>query len=170
MIEGNPSVFATLMSAIIAASVAIIVFALTQFITNRRERSKLLTQKLEELYILVNEVFEKNADRCERYKAASLGDEDALGYFIKTHSTEVYGHSRAKKIIMYIRLYFPELTYVHQHAFKAEAKVNHALYKIHTGSMESFDKIFELSGAFGQLMRLMEKEIIENYAKLVRAN
>lgn len=58
--SGNPSAAASIVSAIIAASVAILVFTFTQYLTRRRDRTQFLTPKLEDLYLLLNQVSENN--------------------------------------------------------------------------------------------------------------
>jgi len=53
-VSANPSAAASIGSAVIAASVALAVFAITQMIARKREATQLLLPKLEQLYVLLN--------------------------------------------------------------------------------------------------------------------
>jgi len=107
-ISENPGAFASLISAIIAASAAVTVFAVTQFLTYKRERTQFLTPKLEELYLLLNEMSENNVDffklicRCVEGNVLAKKEMDSMD------ELDLCGFRKAKKIIMYIRLYFPQ--------------------------------------------------------------
>src|SRR4051812_19427839 len=116
----NPSAFASLTSAVIAASVAFIVFAITQYLTGKRDRTRFLTPKLEELYLLLNSVSEDNAKFFKLLYLCLEGDESARQEFNSVGDLDLYGHKTAKRIIMYIRLYFPKLSRIHQLLFASQ--------------------------------------------------
>jgi len=54
-----------LISAFISAAVAFIVLAASQWVIHRRERSRLLLGKLEEMYLLLLEIGTRNMERFE---------------------------------------------------------------------------------------------------------
>jgi hypothetical protein len=70
----NPSAGAALVSACIAAVVSILVLVLNQAYTRRQHRVQLLQPKLEDLYLLVNEVAERNARVFKLLAGAVAGD------------------------------------------------------------------------------------------------
>lgn len=114
-ISNNQSLAGSVIAALIAASVALIVFAFTQFITQRREQVRFLTPKLEELYLLLNRVSAENASIFKltiNYAEGSIAGQEQLR---NIDELTLYGHGRAKDIIMLIRLYFPDLSKVHQY-------------------------------------------------------
>ena len=99
-----------MIAALISASVALLVFTLTQWITARRERTKLLLSKLEELYSLVVEYDRRNLARAE-----ILSSLYATGKFKTEGESKDLSHMewRAKdlnsKLRMYSSFYFPVL-------------------------------------------------------------
>ena len=73
-LSGNPSAAAS----VIAASVALLVFTFGQFLTGRRDRTQFLMPKLEELYLLLNNVAEDNVKLFRLIYLALDGDHEAI--------------------------------------------------------------------------------------------
>ena len=67
----------SLISAIIAAAVAIIVVVVNGTIARRQQRLQFLQPKLEELYLLLNEVAERNTRLFKLLAAVVEGDIEA---------------------------------------------------------------------------------------------
>jgi hypothetical protein len=143
-ILSNPSATVSLLTAVIAASVALVVFALTQYFTKKREQTRFLSPKLEELYLLLNEFAENNVTFFKMSYACSGGNQEACNQLGDIDELVLYGDRRSKKIIMYVRLYFPKLSTIHQSFFRAQSE------------------IIAASGEVSHFLRLMEKELIDN--------
>jgi hypothetical protein len=161
-ITRNPSAVAPLASAVIAASVALLVFAITQFLTHKRERTQFLTPKLEELYLLLNKVAEDNTRFFKLIYLSLEGSPDARHEIGSIDDLDLYGHSTAKRMIMYIRLYFPRLSRIHQLLFAAQRDLNQFVFQLHSETPPDLVNVVNASGRVGHFLRLMEEEIISN--------
>lgn len=75
---------------------------------------------------------------------------------------EVYGHGTAKHIIMYIRLYLPRLTRIHQLLFAAQHDLNQLIFQLNSKTPPGFAAVESASGRVGHFLRLIEEEIIRN--------
>lgn len=169
-IAANPSPAASIASAVIAGSVAFVVFAFTQMIARRRDTTQLLLPKLEQLYLLLNELSEHNARIFKLYHLAIEGDSAAQEKLNEMDDLQHYGLDRGKKIVMYIRLYFPRLTRIHVMLFAAERERNTLYYEIRSNDPPSMEDLVQAAGQVGHFLRLMEKEIIDNRDVLLKAN
>jgi hypothetical protein len=147
--------------------VALVVFAVTQFLTARRERAGLLVPKLEELYLALNQLTEENGTVCALGLRAIDGDVNAGGKLRDMSELDVYGHRIGKKIIMYIRLYFPKLGPIHQQVFGAQRKAHDLLYQIKVGHIPAMEDMLRAAGMVAHLVRLMEREIVNNRDSLI---
>lgn len=165
--NANPAVIGSIASAVIAASVALVVFALSQLLTLKRERNARLTPKLEELYTLLNEVAASNATWCRVSAFAALGDQDALQELKNADDLDLYGHRTAKKIIMYVRLYFPKLGPIHQRLFAAQRELSKLMFKLFTEEPPTDHEVMSAGGEVSHFIRLMEAEIIDNRDSLI---
>jgi hypothetical protein len=161
-ISKEPAAFASLSSAVIAASVALIVFAITQYLTGKRDRTRFLMPKLEELYLLLNSVSEDNANFFKIIYLCLEGNQSARQKLNSMNELDLYGHKTAKRIIMYIRLYFPWLSQIHQLLFAAQRDLNDLVFEMHSNEPPDFETIQHASGRVGHFLRLMEQEIIRN--------
>lgn len=155
-------------TAALAAIVAILVALLTQWILGRRARTELLTKKLEELYLSLNEVSAHNVKRAEEvlpYAAQGMHRlQRPSGSSVERQALDLH-----KKIVMLVRLYFPQLSSAHQRVFRRNSRVNTLIHQIESGLPVPEEKLVELSGAYGESLAAMEKEIIENMRVLTRA-
>jgi hypothetical protein len=159
----------SLISAIIAAAVAIIVVAVNATIARRQQRVQFLQPKLEELYLLLNEVAERNTRLFKLLAAVVEGDIGAKKHLEELDDLEVYGHLTAKKIIMLVRLYFPKLTRIHQLLFSAERKLSQKVWSLSMSEPIEMEELLEVSGRVGHMLRLMEQEMVENQRFLLKA-
>ena len=166
-IASNPSAVASLVAALIAASVALVLFILTQFLGRKKERAQFLTPKLEELYLLLNEVAEHNVSVFRMMHHSLNGDIQAKQKINALDDLDAYGHRTAKRIIMYIRLYFPQLSKIHQLMFAAQREVNNLIFEMNSGEPPTLENVISASGRVGHFIRLMEGEIIRNRDKLL---
>tara|TARA_R110001583_G_scaffold194973_1_gene368042 strand:- start:74 stop:655 length:582 start_codon:yes stop_codon:yes gene_type:complete len=154
-------------TAVLAATIAVFVALLTQWILGRRARTELLTKKLEELYLSLNDVSAHNVKRAE-----------AVLPYVKTgvprqlqseeSSVEKQALDLHKKILMQVRLYFPKLSIAHQNVFRRNREVNDLIHRLESGVGSSEETLIRLSGAYGDALRQMEQEIITNKSILVR--
>jgi hypothetical protein len=166
----NPSALAALVSACIAAVVSIVVLILNQAYTRRQQRVQFLQPKLEELYLLVNEVAERNARVFKLLAGAVAGDLESKGKLDHIDDLDVYGHLTAKKMMMLVRLYFPKLSRIHQCLFAAERDLNQRTWSLSMGEPVSLEEVMEASGRVGHMLRLMEQEMVVNQARLLKAS
>jgi hypothetical protein len=157
-------------SAVIAASVALIVFTVTQMIAQKRDATQLLLPKLEQVYLLLNELSEHNARMFKLYHLAMAGDVESQNTLNGLDDLTHYGLDRGKKIVMYIRLYFPALSRVHQMLFAAEGQLNILRYEVRSAAPPEAEDLLMASGDVGHFLRLMEQEIVDNRDVLLRAN
>lgn len=166
-IKDNPAVFATIVSAVIAASVAVIVFAVTQFLTAKRNRASFLVPKLEELYLTLNEMTADNAIVCTLAIKAIDRNEEALLNLRGMNELDLYGHRTAKRILLYIRLYFPQLSLIHKRLYAARQAVSGLVFKVVTGQMPPMADMLKAAGLVTHFGRLMEAEIVSNRDSLI---
>lgn len=126
------------------------------------------TKKLEKLYLAVNKLSSLHAVRFEKVRAISNGDSSYLDdpkHIVKLYLTDINKH-----LIMYIRLYFPELEKTHISLFHANREVSDKIYAlVERGEIEQEDFI-ETFIEFGDHLRDFECEIIENRKVLVGEN
>jgi hypothetical protein len=95
-------------TALIAAAVALTVAVFTQLVLSRRETTKLLTQKLEDLYLCTVK-WQKDSDDLKTQLEWFLREgkiyTDELRKLVEKQSS----HESVEKITMYVELYFPPL-------------------------------------------------------------
>lgn len=161
-LTANPSAAASIVSAIIAASVAMLVFTITQFLTRRRDRTQFLMPKLEELYLLLNKVAEDNVKFFRLIYLAIEGDEEAIREISTTEELDLYGDRTAKRIILHIRLYFPRLARMHQMLFHQQRQLNGLIFQLHGDTPPDFKAVMIACGLISHFLRLLEGEIIAN--------
>lgn len=164
-LQAAPAGALTLITGIIGAIVAIVVAILTQWILGRRARTELLTTKLEELYLLLNQIASENVGRYEKLVVHlyRVGQSSPLPIDRSAYSLDAH-----KKIIMYVELYFPRLRPAHVRMFHANSEVTQLLHRASTGERPSEEEIREAFGSYSECLRNMEDEVIQNRATLVR--
>jgi hypothetical protein len=155
-----------LLTATLAAAAALLVVFLTQWILGRRARTELLTKKLEELYLSLNDVLAHNLKRVEG--ALPLFSGSTTTTDLSRNSSERQGLDLHKKIIMYVRLYFPKLSASHQNIFHRNSAINMLIYSIESGIKHEAEELLELSYSYRDAVVAMEEEIINNRNILVK--
>ncbi len=156
-----------ILTAVQAAVVALLIAVLTQWILGRRARTDLLTKKLEELYLALNEVSAHSVKRVE--EALPLTSAKPFTKpTITGGSVERQGLDLHKKIVMLVRLYFPPLSAAHQEVFRCNSSVNALIYEAESGPPLVEDHLFALCGAYRDAVVAMEEELIQNRKVLVK--
>ena len=162
-----PASAIAILTGVHAAIVAILVAALTQWVLGRRARTELLTKKLEELYLTLNEVSAHNVKRVE--EALPLTSATPFNKpKITGGSVERQGLDLHKKIVMLVRLYFPKLSVAHQTVFRFNSKVNMLIYEAETGPPLSEEIFVKVVGSYRDAVVAMEEELIQNRRVLVQ--
>ena len=156
-----------LITATLAATVALLVVVLTQWILGRRARTDLLTKKLEELYLTLNDVSAHSVKRVEEALPLAMASPFNKPK-ISGGSVERQGLDLHKKIVMLVRLYFPKLSRAHQMVFRCNRKINMLIYEAETGPPLSEDELLALSGEYRDAVVGMEDELIRNRKILVK--
>lgn len=156
-----------ILTAVLAALVALLVAVLTQWILGRRARTELLTKKLEELYLALNDVSAHSVKRVEE-TLPLISATPFTKPTITGGSVERQGLDLHKKIVMLVRLYFPQLSAAHQDVFRCNSNVNMLIYEAETGPPLSEDRLFALSGAYRDAVVAIEEELIRNRRVLVK--
>lgn len=153
-------------TGLLAAVVAVIVAALTQWILGRRARTELLTKKLEELYLSLNEV---SAHSVRRFEQCPRNSSSAYSQNSMTNekSVEKQALDLHKKIVMLVRLYFPGLSKSHQEVFQRNSKVNALIFQAEQGTGVAEFLLVKHFGALRDSLVAMEEEIILNRRLLV---
>ena len=164
-LEQNPTAIASLSTAVISGAVALIVVCITQWALSRRAIRELRTAKLEELYLALNQAA---SDNLERYCIVTEGltDPDKRASAAIT-DPKIYGGDLNKKMIMYIRLYFPRLAHGHQKMFNTQRWINDLIYKIHSATPPERSQIDSAFEGYGACIRELEEEIVSNQRLLI---
>ena len=161
----NPPAVTALTVAFISASVALLVAVITQLALSRRAKRELLTKKLEEFYLLLNEV---SSDSLSRYM------EIRKSYFEPelTKSEDFYLHyvkglDLQKKVVMYIRLYFPQLSQAYEALTIVQARLHELEKKRLTDSPPKVEEFIEVFPQYIDCLGGIEKMIVSNKALLI---
>ena len=165
-LQSAPPGAITLLVAIIGALVAVLVTFFTQWILGRRARTELLTSKLEELYLLINQASSENVDRYEQlvvHLDRAPSETKSLPLDRSTYSLDLH-----KKIVMYVQLYFSHLRPAHIRVFRSNSAITHILYRAGTGEKPTEAEIHSAFASYGDCLRNMEDEIMQNRAILVK--
>lgn len=156
--------------AALAALVALLVAILTQWFLGRRARTELLTKKLEDLYLVLNEISTHSVVRFEESLPLATASPFNRPKF-SGGSSERRERDLHKKVVLLVRLYFPSLEEAHQAVLRCNNKVHTLIYEAETGPPFSEDRLMEFSGAFRdafEALEAMEEELIKNRLVLAR--
>ena len=107
-IASTPKEAVAVLTALLAAIVALVVVLLTQIVLSRRETTRLLTQKLEELYVCAVRWRKETGDlqtQLEWYARGTRIKGDDLRALIEKQALQ----QSVELIAMYVELYFPRL-------------------------------------------------------------
>ncbi len=168
-LQAAPEATIPSLTAGLAAVVAVFVAVLTQWVLGQRARPELLTQKLEELYLVLNDASAHNVSRVEA--ALPLATATPFNKVRVSGSTVTQqGLDLQKKLVMYVRLYFPKLTATHQAVFAANHAVNALIHEAENGPALEHQKLLLAARRYGEALSAMEGEVINNRAQLVCVN
>lgn len=161
----DPKVIVGIIATLVSAVVALTVVILTQRATDKRSKREFLTQKLEELYL---ELSSSPDDVVKQWNHMW----DILEGKVKPMESplmadDLYGHDKAKKIAMYIRLYFPALQDLHKVQFSIQSQFNTAVHSVLSGDEVDMKSVKEIMFLNGDAHQEIEKAIIEHKEKLV---
>jgi hypothetical protein len=150
----------TLSVALISAAVALVVAVLTQLATSRRARRDLLTKKLEELFLLVNDAM---SDCMDSYKEV----QQVLVHpaHIKSESVflqQVRSLELQKKMLMYVKLYFPQLSESYAPVYKAHDQLNGLMIRLRSGPPPSSEEFGHAVAHYGGYIASLAEEIVTN--------
>jgi hypothetical protein len=165
-LQVSPTGAIALLSATISATVAILVVIITQWVVGRRARTDLLTKKLEELFLLVNEASIENGKR----RNAGL---DLIKTYAKRNAErkDVMHLSRNlpldHKINMYVQLYFPLLRETHAQVATINQEMVDVFHKLSDGDKTRPDEVARAFLRMYLALTAFRDEIVENRALLV---
>ncbi len=152
-------------SAIISASVALIVVALSHWTTSKRQRVEHLIAKLEELYRLVGQI--EVADG-ERYEIISRNWRSRRkGASIMRSLDDMYCHRRFDELRMYARLYFPRLEQTLEALQDKQVELNESIGNFAHSDPVDFGQLNGQMNTVGIYIRKLHQEMVDNHALLV---
>jgi hypothetical protein len=156
-----------ILTAVLAAVVAMLVTVITQSILGRRARTELLTKKLEELYLALNEVSAHGVKRT--YEALPLVSATPFTKpKIAGGPVERQGHDLHRKVFMLVGLYFPRLSTAHEAVALCNRQVNMLIDEAEAGPPLSEEQLLQLSRAYRDSVVAMEEELVLNRRILVK--
>lgn len=165
MIELETLLQYKIIPAIISAIVAILLFAFTQWLQARRTSIALLTSKLEELYLLVNELGTSNPVRYEKIRIIVNGDQSYLEDPEHIHKLLLADLDR--KVKMYVHLYFPDLIESYIKLSVSHKPISTLINKLLSGIDIDQDEFSNAIVHYDSHIRSFEKEIIVNRQRLI---
>lgn len=149
----EPKVLIGVVATLVSALVALTVVLYTQRATDKRSKREYLTQKLEELYL---ELSSSPDDILEQWNHMwDILEKKVEPMESPLMKNDLYGHDRAKKIAMYIRLYFPALQELHKAQFALQSKFNNAVHAVLSGEKVDIAETKEL-----MLIKLLKKRLL----------
>lgn len=108
-----------MVSALISATVAFVILTLSQWVIHRRERTRLLLGKLEELYLLLLELAERNGRRFDQLSPMI----DQAGSLPNPLSfDELLSADLLEQVQLLVRFYFPALGFDLDELYKANGE------------------------------------------------
>ena len=156
-----------ILTAILGAVVAMLVTIITQWVLGRRARTDLLTKKLEELYLVLNEVSDHGVKRTEDARplvsATVFTKPKIAGGIVERQGLDIH-----RKVFMLVRLYFPKLSTAHEAVGRCNRDVNVLSHEAETGPPLSEARLNQLSIIYRDSVVEMEEELILNRRILVK--
>jgi hypothetical protein len=163
-ITQSPPAVLTLTVAFVSASVAFLTAIITQVILSRRAKRELLIKKLEELYLVLNEAASHCVNRYVEVRKCHYEPELATSDDFYLHF--MHGLDVQKKIIMYVRLYFPRLSLVYEDIAKAQNQMQELEKGVMSGTNPTAEEVEEVFKKYGKCLAVMEAMIVSNRALL----
>ncbi len=156
-----------LISAFISAAVAFIVLAASQWIIHRRERSRLLLGKLEEVYLLLLEIGARNMERFEPAMVVAF-QKGAIPAKWPLPFEQMLMADLLEKLELLVEFYVPQLQDDLERMFKTNLLCNEMLTSC-VGQIVSYDEIKEKSIGFAEENAALKRRIISERASLIRS-
>jgi hypothetical protein len=164
MILQTPPVIA-LSTALISAAVALIVAVVSQWALSRRARRELLTKKLEELYLVLNDAASDCGNRyAEVHKCFREPEHMASESF---YSHQAYSRDLQAKMVMYVKLYFPRLSQTYYDIFVAHGRLSELIQNLMSDTPPKIEEFGEAVTNYAKCLGVMEDEIVSNKPLLV---
>lgn len=148
-----------------AAIVAIVVVLLTQGILGARQRTELLTKKLEELLLSLIEETAQTGPRRDMIEKHGLMGGNCEELYPMTEA--MYSVKNQSKIEMYVRLYFPSLREAQKNLNGSNNSIITLAFQVQRGETP---KVSEVSKSFTEFVKQIERlkdEVLSNKAELV---
>jgi hypothetical protein len=159
-ITQNPPAVIALTAAFISAAVALFVAIISQWALSRRARRELLTKKLEELYLVLNDAA---SDCVNRYKEIhKCFHEPEYMVTDEFYKQQIYNLDVQKKLVMYVKLYFPRLGQTYASIFVAQSRLNDLVNKLMSDAPPKMEELDEAFSQYGKCLGVMEDEIVSN--------
>jgi hypothetical protein len=145
--------------AVVSAAVALVIASITEWRVSKRATRDLLTRKLEDVYVLVNQASEDNLERSRIVHEYVATKGQRSGDQI---SEELYHYGLNKKISMFIKLYFPLLNQSQHRLFEAQRRLNQLIYRVIFHGTVPLAEFELLAARVAVTLRDLEQEMIDN--------
>lgn len=156
----TPLTIVTLSAALISAAVALIVAVISQWALSRRAKRELLTKKLEELYLVLNDAasdcVNTYADVHKCFRDPKYPASESF------NSHQAYGRDLQAKMAMYVKFYFPRLSQTYLAIFEARARLGNLTNKLMSNPLPKMEEFDEAVTHYGKCLGVMEDEIVSN--------
>jgi len=161
-----------MVSALISATVAFAVLILSQWVIFWRERTRLLLGKLEDLYILLLDLGERNLTRFEpltRLLASEVVKKSNLPFpqvlavaseGTKLSLDQMMAADLLERVSLLIDFYFPQLRRELDEMFKANRECIGILHGTTTTEFVGYEHVNKVATAFADRKAVMEKRIL----------
>jgi hypothetical protein len=157
--QSQPTII-TLSIALISAAVALLVAVISQWALSRRGKRELLTKKLEELYLVLNEA---GSDCLNTYAEVHKCFREPE-YRASVHLYSHYANSLAlqAKMAMYVKFYFPRLSNTYHAIFQAHGRLSDLFGNLMSDVPPKIEEFNEAVTNYGKCLGVMEDEIVAN--------
>ena len=157
--------------ALISAAVAILILAISQWVIFWRERSRLLLGKLEDLYILLLDLGQRNLTRFEKLthllasepiKQSNLSFAQVAALAINQTDLsldQMFAGDFLERVSLLVDFYFPQLRPELDEMFEANRQCVGVLYAT-TTELVDYDYVIKISTAFVDRKAVMQKRIL----------
>lgn len=159
-IAQNPPIIITLSAALVSAAVALIVAVISQWTLSRRARRELLTKKLEELYLVLNNAASDCVNRYAEVHKCFREPEYVASESFTLH--QAYSRDLQAKMAMYIKLYFPRLWHTYVAILEAHGRFIALSTNLMSDSPPKIEEFDEAVTDFRTCLGVMENEIVFN--------
>lgn len=167
-------------TALVSATVAFVILIITQCVIFWRERSRLLLGKLEELYVLLLDLGERNLTRFEplmgllagqRIKQSALSSAEVVAALSKRTDLS-FDHVMAgdllERVSLLVNFYFPQLRPELDQMFEANRWCIGILHGITETGFVGYQQVQEIATTFADRKAAMEKRILAERKALTK--